>query len=254
MEDEGGRLVVTLLTVENLSKSFGKNEIIYDLNLHVKEGEFVSILGPSGSGKSTLFNLIGGLLTPESGSITLQGNKINGKRGSISFMPQTPSLLPWRTTLQNVLLGQELQGRIDKNTAKEMLERAGLGDYIDSYPHQLSGGMKQRAAFIRALLSPQPIICLDEPFSALDELTRLDMQKWLLDIWDAHRPTVLFVTHNIDEALYLSDRILILTDRPARIGFEFIVPFTRPRKEELMLDESFLQCKKTIHFALKEGS
>lgn len=242
---------MTLLTIENLSKSFGRNEIIREINLHVKEGEFVSILGPSGSGKSTLFNLIGGLLAPETGNIILQGEKINEKRGSISFMPQTPSLLPWRTTLQNVLLGQELQGKADKETAKEMLDRAGLGDYIDSYPHELSGGMKQRAAFIRALLSPQPIICLDEPFSALDELTRLDMQKWLLNIWETHKPTILFVTHNIEEALFLSDRILVLTNRPAHIGFEFNVPFTRPRKEELLLDDQFLQCKKKIHFALK---
>ncbi len=245
---------MSLLSIENLSKSFGKNEIISELNLQVKEGEFVSILGPSGSGKSTLFNLIGGILEPDVGSITLQGEQINGKRGSISFMPQTPSLLPWRTILQNVLLGQELQGKTDKSKAMEMLERAGLGDYIHSFPHELSGGMKQRAAFIRALLSPQPIICLDEPFSALDELTRLDMQKWLLDIWETHKPTILFVTHNIEEALFLSDRILILSDRPAHIGYEFTVPFTRPRKEELLLDESFLQCKKTIYFALKEES
>lgn len=242
---------MSLLTVENLSKSFGRNEIIHELNLQVKEGEFVSILGPSGSGKSTLFNLIGGLLDPDEGRITLQGKKINGTRGSISFMPQTPSLLPWRTTLQNVLLGQELQGQVDKGTAKEMLERAGLGDYLNSYPHELSGGMKQRAAFIRALLSPQPIICLDEPFSALDELTRLEMQKWLLNIWETHKPTILFVTHNIEEALFLSDRILILTDRPAHIGYEFTVPFSRPRKEDLLLEESFLQCKKTIYYALK---
>lgn len=245
---------IALLTLENVSKSFGQNEVIKELNLHVKESEFVSILGPSGSGKSTLFNLIGGLLSPEKGNIILQNNKINGKRGSISYMPQTPSLLPWRTILQNVLLGQELQGQVEKEKAKEMLEKAGLGNYLSSYPHELSGGMKQRVAFIRALLSPQSIICLDEPFSALDELTRLDMQKWLLDIWDAHKPTILFVTHNIEEALFLSDRILVLTEKPAQLGFEFTVPFARPRNEELLLEERFLECKRTVHFALKRGN
>lgn len=220
----------------------------------MKESEFVSILGPSGSGKSTLFNLIGGLLLPESGNIILQDENINGKRGSISYMPQTPSLLPWRTILQNVLLGQELQGNIDKDTAIEMLEKAGLGNYISSYPHELSGGMKQRVAFIRALLSPQSLICLDEPFSALDELTRLDMQKWLLDIWEAHRPTILFVTHNIEEALFLSDKVFVLSEKPAQLSFEFTVPFARPRNEELLLEDKFLECKKTIHFALKKGN
>ena len=242
---------MTLLTIENLSKSFEKNEIIHNLNLKVDEGEFVSILGPSGSGKSTIFNLIGGLLMPEQGNITLQGNLINGKRGSISFMPQTPSLLPWRTILQNVLLGQELNGITDKEAAIEMLERAGLGTYISAYPHELSGGMKQRVAFIRALLSPQPIICLDEPFSALDELTRLDMQKWLLSIWETDRPTILFVTHNIEEALFLSDRILILSKRPAQISYEYHVPFTRPRNEDLLLEDEFMKSKKNIHQALK---
>ncbi len=242
---------MTLLTIESLSKSFEKNEIIHNLNLKVDEGEFVSILGPSGSGKSTIFNLIGGLLIPEQGNITLQGNLINGKRGSISFMPQTPSLLPWRNILQNVLLGQELNGITDKEAAIEMLERAGLGTYISAYPHELSGGMKQRVAFIRALLSPQPIICLDEPFSALDELTRLDMQKWLLSIWETDRPTILFVTHNIEEALFLSDRILILSKRPAQISYEYHVPFTRPRNEELLLEDEFMKSKKIIHQALK---
>jgi len=242
---------LTLLTIENLSKNFGKKEVIKNLNLQINEGEFVSILGPSGSGKSTLFNLIGGLLVPEQGNITLQGKLINGRRGSISFMPQTPSLLPWRNILENVLLGQELRGKANKKMAKEMLERAGLGAYMTAYPHELSGGMKQRAAFIRSLLSPQPIICLDEPFSALDELTRLDMQKWLLNIWESDKPTILFVTHNIEEALFLSDRILILSEHPAHIKFEYTVPFKRPRIEELLLEEEFIKCKKIVHLALK---
>lgn len=245
---------MSLLSIEGVSKSFGENEVILDLNLDVKSGEFVSILGPSGSGKSTIFNLIGGLLSPDEGTIRLQNEQINGKRGSISYMPQTPSLLPWRTILQNVLLGQELLGKINREKAIDMIDKAGLKEYIHSYPHELSGGMKQRVAFIRALLSPQPIILLDEPFSALDELTRLDMQKWLLDIWDAHKPTILFVTHNIEEALFLSDRIFVLSNRPSHVISEFNVPFTRPRMEEILLEDQFLESKRTIHFALKRGN
>lgn len=244
---------MSILSIENVSKRFGENEVIRELSLDVKAGEFVSILGPSGSGKSTIFNLVGGLLTPDEGTIRLQNESIIGKRGSISYMPQTPSLLPWRTILQNVLIGQELQGNINREKAIEMIEKAGLKDYIHSYPHELSGGMKQRVAFIRALLSPQPIILLDEPFSALDEWTRLDMQKWLLDIWDSHRPTILFVTHNIEEALFLSDRILVLSHRPSHVISELKVPFIRPRNEELLLEDRFLESKRTIHFALKRS-
>ncbi|MDM5226501.1 ABC transporter ATP-binding protein [Cytobacillus sp. NJ13] len=239
------------LSVNHLTKSFDSNQVLDNLSFHVNEGEFVSILGPSGSGKSTIFNLIGGMLLPDEGSITLGNVKINGKPGSISYMPQTPSLMPWRTILQNVLLGQEIMGKTDSETARKMLQKAGLGDYEKAYPHELSGGMKQRAAFIRALLSPQPIILLDEPFSALDELTRHDMQKWLLDIWNEHKPTILFVTHNIEEAIYLSDRILVLSSKPAKVIKEYKVPFTRPRMEELFLNENFLACKRNIHHALK---
>ena len=242
---------MTLLSLNNVSKSFANKNIIDGLSFIVKEGEFVSIIGPSGSGKSTLFHLIGGILTPDEGMIELNGVKINGQRGSISYMPQAPSLLPWRTILQNVLLGQEIQGVKDIDKAVQMIEKAGLKDYIDSYPSQLSGGMKQRVSFIRALLSPQPVICLDEPFSALDELTRLEMQKWLLSIWDEYRKTILFVTHNIDEALFLSDRIVLLSSRPAKIIDEFIIPFKRPRHEEILLTNEFLEWKRKIHTAFK---
>ncbi|MEC1156762.1 ABC transporter ATP-binding protein [Cytobacillus horneckiae] len=243
---------MTLLSLQQIRKSFGQNNVINDLSLTVKKGEFVSIIGPSGSGKSTIFNMIGGLLTPDDGIISMNGQKINGKRGSISYMPQSPSLLPWRTILDNVVLGQELQGNVDKEKAAEMLTKAGLGTYIHSLPHELSGGMKQRTAFIRALLSPQPIILLDEPFSALDELTRAEMQRWLIDIWEQHQPTILFVTHNIEEALYLSDKIVILSNRPASIKGSYHVPFPRPRQGDIMLDSDFLQCKKDIYRALTE--
>ena len=245
--------MTSLLTIDHITKSFASQKVIHQLSLDINEGEFVSILGPSGSGKSTLFHLIGGMIKPDEGVIKLNSQIINGQRGSISYMPQSPSLFPWRTVLQNVLLGQEIQGKKEIDTARIMIEKAGLKEYEESLPNALSGGMKQRVSFIRALLSPQPLICLDEPFSALDELTRLEMQKWLLSIWEEYKRTVLFVTHNIDEALFLSDRIVVLSAKPAKIITEYSVPFSRPRKEELLLTDEFLQWKRKIHHSLSTG-
>lgn len=241
---------MSYLRFQNVSKRFGQNEVLYDLDFSINKNEFVSIIGPSGSGKSTIFNLIGGILSPDEGEILLDGQTINGKRGFISYMPQTSSLLPWRTILENVLLGQELQGKKEVKAAREMLAIAGLSDYENAYPHVLSGGMKQRAAFIRALLSPQEVICLDEPFSALDELTRFEMQKWLLEMWESHRRTILFITHNIEEALFLSDRVMMLSGKPAKVVSNLEVSFERPRHERILLDESFIQWKRDLYYRL----
>ncbi|WP_335873009.1 ABC transporter ATP-binding protein [Bacillus sp. 2205SS5-2] len=238
------------LELKDVSKRFGEKDVLSRVSLTIKQGEFVTLLGPSGSGKSTIFHLVGGLLTPDSGEIYLEDQKINGKAGHISYMPQTPSLLPWRTVIENVLLGQELVGEVNEKEAKNMLQKAGLAGFEGAYPHELSGGMKQRVSFIRALLSPQPFILLDEPFSALDELTRSDMQKWLLSVWEEERPAVLFITHNIEEALFLSDRVLVLSDRPASIKAEFQIPFERPRREEILLSMELLEWKKRLYFEL----
>ncbi|MFC0015493.1 MULTISPECIES: ABC transporter ATP-binding protein [Allobacillus] len=235
-----------MLELRHVSKSFGQKQVLQEISLHVSNGEFVSVIGPSGSGKSTMFSLIGGLLEPDAGEIYLSGENITNKRGFISYMPQQASLFPWRTIMENVLVGQELQGKKDYERAEAMLERAGLGDVIHAYPHELSGGMKQRVAFIRALLSPQSLMLLDEPFSALDEFTRTDMQKWLLSIWEDDEQSILFITHNIDEALFLSDKIIILSVNPAEIKEVIEVPFKRPRDEELLLSEEFLQWKRRI--------
>ncbi|MBB6453221.1 ABC-type nitrate/sulfonate/bicarbonate transport system ATPase subunit [Salirhabdus euzebyi] len=235
------------LKIEHIEKSYGERSVLKDVSFSVQEGEFVSLLGPSGSGKSTLFRIIGGMTAPLSGAVYLEGEDITGKRGSISYTPQSPSLMPWRTTLQNVLLGQEIVGKKDEEKARDMLERAGLKGYEQAYPHELSGGMKQRASFIRSILSPQSLILLDEPFSALDEFTRLDMQQWLLSIWSEYKRSILFVTHNIEEAIFLSDRIIVLSDRPATVVKEFNIPFDRPRREDLLLTEEFLHWKKLIY-------
>jgi ABC-type nitrate/sulfonate/bicarbonate transport system ATPase subunit len=242
----------SIIRTENISLSFTETgQVLDSISLNVKEGEFVSIIGPSGSGKSSIFQCIGGVLVPEKGDIFLGDKKITGETGHISYMPQQNSLLPWRTVLENVLLGQELHKKTNIEEAKSWLHKVGLSEYENAYPHQLSGGMKQRVAFIRALISPASLLLLDEPFSALDEFTRLDMQKWLLSIWEKERKSILFITHNIEEALFLSDRIYLLSERPANILKEINVTFPRPRNEELLMDDQFQNMKKEIFKSLK---
>lgn len=240
------------LTLKNLSQSYGANHVLQDISLTVKEGEFVSIVGPSGSGKSTIFQLIGGLYTPDSGTISLDGRVLNNSRGHISYMPQSPALFPWRTVLQNVELSSEIAGTtLDRSKTMELIKSAGLSGFEDAYPSELSGGMKQRVSFIRSLNAPQSIICLDEPFSALDEFTRLEMQQWLLSIWETYKKSILFITHDIDEALFLSDRIIVLSDKPAVVKEELTVPFSRPRSEDLLLSDPFLKLKREIYNLLR---
>jgi ABC-type nitrate/sulfonate/bicarbonate transport system ATPase subunit len=242
----------SVIRTENISLSFTETgQVLDSISLNVKPNEFVSIIGPSGSGKSTIFQCLGGVLLPEKGDIFFGDKKITGETGHISYMPQQHSLLPWRSVLENVLLGQELHKKTNVEEAKSWLSRVGLLEYENFFPHQLSGGMKQRVAFIRALISPSSLLLLDEPFSALDEFTRLDMQKWLLSIWEKERKSILFITHNIEEALFLSDRIYLLSDRPARIIKEINVSFPRPRNEELLMDDHFQMMKKEIFKELK---
>lgn len=237
--------------MENITKSFEGNKVLEELSFHVNEGEFVTIVGPSGSGKSTLFHLIGGLYTPDSGDIRMDGERMNGQRGAISYTPQTPSLLPWRTVLDNILLSGEINGEKYELEALRMIERAGLKGYEQAYPSELSGGMQQRVSFIRSLMSPQSLICLDEPFSSLDEFTRMEMQNWLLSIWEENKRSILMVTHHIEEALYLSDRIIVLSGKPAKIKKEFSIPFPRPRQESIILSDEFLQWKRNIYNELR---
>lgn len=241
------------LVVRSLEHRFGTSDVLRDVSFRVEKGEFVSIIGPSGSGKSTLFHLIGKLYEPTSGSIELNGAPI--ERGMISYMPQNDSLLPWRTIVRNIQLSREVDGQpIDEANLLEWINRAGLAGYEQAYPHELSGGMRQRASFIRALVSEAPLLLLDEPFSALDELTRMNMQRWLLSIWEETRPTVLFITHNIEEALFLSDRVIVLSDKPTVVQRSIRVPFERPRREEITLDAAFIRLKKEIYNELRSVS
>lgn len=248
------------LELINIGKTFhnqGAEDFVIDtLSLHVMEGEFVSIIGPSGSGKSTLFHLIGGLIRPDQGEILLNGQVVTGNRGHISYMPQNYSLLPWRTVLENSILAHEISGGANKrqlrNKAKEWLTKAGLHGYESVYPDVLSGGMQQRVGFIRTLLSPHEVICLDEPFGALDALTRIDMQRWLLGLWEETKRSVLFVTHSIEEALFLSDRIYVFAGKPTRVMEEIIVPFARPRGESIFQHDEFVKLRAHIYGLMRK--
>ncbi|MEO2255595.1 ABC transporter ATP-binding protein [Paenibacillus amylolyticus] len=249
------------LDVVNVHASFRERRsrlpVLNGLSLTVEQGEFVAIVGPSGCGKSTLFHIIGGLLKPQEGQVLMNGQNVTGQRGKISYMPQQPALFPWRTIEDNVLLAGEVASSAPPRTealaeARKWLSSVGLAGFEQAYPHMLSGGMQQRAAFLRALLSPQELMLLDEPFSALDALTRSDMQRWLLDIWEQNRRSVLFITHNIEEALLLADRVYVLSNRPATVLHEVHVPFDRPRREEITEESAFLERKRQISQWMRE--
>ncbi|WP_411346666.1 ABC transporter ATP-binding protein [Paenibacillus sp. WLX1005] len=241
------------LELQWISKSFGKGasrlHVLDNISISVQQGEFVSIIGPSGSGKSTLLQMIGGVMLPDSGDIVLDGQSITGQRGKAGYMPQQPALLPWRNIEDNVVMAREIAGmprRESLEQARRWLERAGLGEFRTAYPHTLSGGMQQRAAFVRALLGPQSLLCLDEPFSALDAFTRSEMQSWLLSIWEETRRSVVFITHHIEEALLLSDTIYVLSARPAHVLEKVSIPFARPRREELVDTPEFVALRRRL--------
>ena len=206
------------LCVENLSISFDKQLILNHIDFQIRQGEFVALLGPSGCGKSTILNILAGLLSKETGIIKVDNQEIKGLSDHFAYMPQSDLLLPWKTILDNVTLyGQINHDSKAKENALKEFKTFGLDGYQNSYPDQLSGGMRQRAAFLRTALCKADILLLDEPFGALDVNTRNDMQDWLLDLRKQYNRTTLLVTHDIDEALFLADRILILSHRPASI-------------------------------------
>ncbi len=239
------------LAVEGVSRTFtsadsGVVHALVGADLHVQKGEFISLIGPSGCGKSTLFSLIAGLDTPTEGRVLIDGTDRSGQQGLVGYMLQKDLLLPWRTVLANVVLGLEISGvgrAKAEAIARPLLQTYGLGGFEDRYPSQLSGGMRQRVALLRTILFNRDVILLDEPFGALDAQTREKMQEWLLDLWDDFRKTVLFVTHDIDEAIYLSDRVYVMSARPGRIVSSFEVPLARPRKPSVTTSPEFVALK-----------
>lgn len=209
--------MTAIIQLKDIMHRYDKDIVIHNINLELNKGEIVALIGPSGSGKSTILNIIGGLLIPSSGECLLQGERINGKTGHVSFMPQTHSLMPWRTVIQNINLATEISANDSVNKSEQLLERAGFTSIKDRYPNELSGGMKQRVSFLRALNTEHQLLLLDEPFSALDEITRNDMQIWLKSLLLESDKTVLMITHSIDEAIKMSNRILVLNQKPATI-------------------------------------
>lgn len=239
------------VVIDHVSRRFpspegGTVDALVDAHLTVRPGEFVSLIGPSGCGKSTLFNLIAGLDTPSEGRVLIDGVDRSGQQGLVGYMLQKDLLLPWRTVLENVVLGLEIGGvrrKAAQAIARPLLATYGLGGFENRYPTQLSGGMRQRVALLRTVLFNRDVILLDEPFGALDAQTREHMQEWLLDLWDDFHKTVLFVTHDIDEAIYLSDRVVVMSARPGRIVAEFAVTLDRPRKPSVVTSAEFVRLK-----------
>ncbi len=228
--------------IRNLNRSFDGAPVLKDLSLDVGEGEFVSILGPSGSGKSTTFSVLTGALSPSSGEVLVDGKPLDQQPGRFAYMPQKDALLPWRRVMDNATLGLEVAGVRRKEARRRvepLLETFGLAGYERSYPAQLSGGMRQRTALLRTVVQEREVLLLDEPFGALDALTRARMQQWIERIWEEHRWTVLLITHDVREAIFLSDRIYVFSPRPATVVRSVEVDLPRPRTLATFGDPAF---------------
>ena len=238
-----------VLEVKGVSKSFDGEEIIRNISLELKEGEIVSLLGVSGGGKTTLFNIIAGLSTPDEGNIYLEGQEITGKPGNISYMLQKDLLLPYRTLVDNVALPLTIRG-MKKSEAREKaagyFEEFGLEGAQKKYPAEISGGMKQRAALLRTYLFSEKVALLDEPFSALDTLTKASVHRWYLDVMKKIKLSTFFITHDIDEAILLSDRIYLLSGTPGKITDEIVITHPNTETEDFNLTPEFLEYKKRI--------
>jgi ABC-type nitrate/sulfonate/bicarbonate transport system ATPase subunit len=250
------------LEVRSLSKSYQAGQgpdllALDDISLHASAGEFVAVIGPSGCGKSTLFHILAGLEDPDAGEVLIDGSVVEQRLGACAFMPQRDGLLPWRRTIDNVTIGLTLAG-MDRSEAHErarpLLERFGLGGFERSWPWQLSGGMRHRAAFLRTVLLGRPAMLLDEPFGALDGITRSDLQHWLLEVWEEVGSTVMLITHDVAEAVYLADRVCVLSPRPGRVASTLSVELPRPRTLEMPGTQEFAAQEARLREALRAHS
>lgn len=237
------------LALKGVSRTFGDLTALSSTELVVKPGEFISVVGPSGCGKSTMFNIIAGVLQPSTGKVLIDGKDVTNQSGHVGYMLQKDLLLPWRTVLDNIVLGAVLKGgasRAERDEGVALARRYGLGDFINHYPAALSGGMRQRVALMRTLAMHHDVMLLDEPFGALDSQTRLSMQQWLLSVWEKEKRTIVFVTHDIDEAIFLADRVVVMTPRPGRIHEIIDVPIERPRPVSSLTRPEFVALKQRI--------
>ena len=245
--------MIPRIEFRHISKTFsGVNQTIpalRDISFSIMPGEFVTITGTSGSGKSTLFNLCAGLMVPDEGEILIDGDKPESLAGMTGYMPQRDLLLPWRSVLENTLLPLDIQGipkEESRRKAMEMLPYFGLEGFEDEYPSTLSGGMRQRAALMRTWLTGCSTLLLDEPFGALDALTRKELQNWLLKVWQEFGRTVMFITHDIEEAIYLADRVIVLSARPGEVKRDLTVNLPRPRHQQMIAEPEFSNLEKEL--------
>ena len=237
------------LTAKEITVSYDGVKIIEHISIELNKGEIVCLLGVSGAGKTTLFNVLSGLLDPDTGSVELDGENITGKAGKVSYMLQKDLLLPFKTIVDNVSLPLLIKGvkkRIARETASSYFAEFGLEGTEKKYPSQLSGGMRQRAALLRTYLFSDKVALLDEPFSALDTITKSNMHEWYLDVMEQIKLSTLFITHDIDEAILLSDRIYMMTGKPGKITEEIRVVEPKPRSKDFIVSEQFMEYKKHI--------
>jgi ABC-type nitrate/sulfonate/bicarbonate transport system ATPase subunit len=244
------------LVIDDVSCEFDGVRALNGISLTLGRGEFVSIVGPSGCGKSTLFNIVSGLLRPTRGRVLLDGKDVTGDTGHVGYMLQKDLLLPWRTVIGNIVLGASLRHgatRRDREEAAILAGRYGLGEFLRYYPHALSGGMRQRVAVMRTLALKADVLLLDEPFGALDAQTRLDMQMWLLSVCRDLNATILFVTHDVDEAIFLADRVAVMTGRPGGITADITIGLPRPRGIGTLTSPDFIDFKRQALALLHSG-
>ena len=252
------------LSIEHVSKRYWfereDREVlaVNDVSLAVEDGEFLAIVGPSGCGKTTLLNIVAGLLPYEEGTVSIDGKRVDGPGVDRAVVFQHSSLLPWRTISGNVRYGMEMQRRFDEATMRQradhFVKMVGLSGFEKHFPNELSGGMQQRVNLARALAADPKVLLMDEPFAALDAQTREFMQAELLKIWSQDRKTVLFITHQINEAVYLADRVAVMSARPGRLKGIFKIPFGRPRTLSLKRDPQFLEIEDSIWQLIEEES
>ncbi len=237
------------ISLNNIGQIYDGKMVLSDISFDVNESDFITLIGPSGCGKSTIFKIITGLEKNYTGNVQINGTDIEKYQGKLAYMPQNDLLLDWRTLYKNAVLPMEIE-KINKKSIdekiKELLPEFRLSGEEGKYPYELSGGMKKRAALLRTFLVDSDIMLLDEPFGALDAITRSEMQDFLLEVSEKHRHTVLFITHDIDEAVYLSDRIIVLGKNPAVIKGEIEIKISKPRNREVLLEREFLEYKKKI--------
>lgn len=238
-----------ILQAEQISKAYGEKQVLQDISVTLNQGELVCLLGVSGVGKTTLFNILSGLATPDSGRVLLDGKEITGETGHLSYMLQKDLLLPHKTVLDNVTLPLRLAGKKKKEARQEAnayFAQFGLDGTQKKYPVQLSGGMRQRAALLRTYMCGDQVALLDEPFSALDTLTKTAMQEWYLKVMEEIKLSTLFITHDIDEAILISDRIYIMKGSPATITAELVIQEAKPRDGDFLLSDAFIEYKRKI--------